>query len=674
MDNGPPSAPSLATRVPIQPLPDHLINQIAAGEVVERPASIVKELVENALDAGATRIEVLLEGGGLERIRVRDDGHGIAAGELSVALARHATSKIASIEDLQRVATMGFRGEALASVASVSRLSLVSRAADAEHGAAIRHRHDGSAEAAPAPHPRGTTVDVESLFHNVPARRKFMRTPRTEQTRCEAVVRSLALAHPHCAFSVTHEGRESFACAAATDAPGRDARVTRVLGKPFGAAARAIALEQGALGLSGWIAEPTFSRASADMQHFYVNRRAVRDKVVIHAVRQAYRDLVYHARHPAFVLFLEIAPDGVDVNVHPGKEEVRFRDSQLVHGFVRRSLQEFLAAITPAGSPPASRPHGAGGGAGGARDELDGRAVADGVAGPGRAATPFQRRMPLEPRAEFDAMRRLAGAGHGPGAARPIDPYGREPFGGRAEAPPGVDGAGEAFSRPGESRAGHGRGDPVAGEATGEATGEADGEADGGVPPLGYALAHLHGVYVLAQNAHGLIVVDAHAAHERITYERLKAAHGAREVRAQALLVPVSLDVGEAEADRFEQSAEWLRELGLGIDRQGPATLCVREVPALLGRGDIAALVRDVLSDLVEHDGSERVQAASEAVLSSMACHGSVRANRALSVSEMNALLRQMESTPNSGQCNHGRPTWAALPMDALDGLFLRGR
>ena len=672
--------------VPIQPLPDHLINQIAAGEVVERPASIVKELVENSLDAGATRIEVLLERGGIERIRVRDDGGGIPADELALALGRHATSKLASIADLQSVRTMGFRGEALASIASVSRLALTSRAAGAEHGATIRHRHDGAAETVPAPHPRGTTVDVEALFHNVPARRKFLKAVRTEQGRAEAVVRALAMAHPECAFSVVHDGRESFACPAASDAAGRDARVTRILGKGFGAAARAIALEAGGLGLSGWIAEPAFSRSQPDMQHFFVNRRGVRDKTVSHAVKLAYRDLVYHARHPAFVLFLDIAPEEVDVNVHPGKQEVRFRDGQLVHGFVKRSLQEFLAAVTPADAVGVDAGAGIGPGAGsgeGARPGSDasaggagrgtvpaggaatasagapshGTGISGGKAGRHVGSAPVQRSMPLEVRAQLDGMSRLAAPPRTARAPMPLDPYGR------ADAVADRAVAGE-------------RGTAVTGAAAEGASpdGVADATGAADVPPLGYALAHLHGVYVLAQNADGLVLVDAHAAHERITYERLKAAHAARDVRAQALLVPVSLDVSEEEAERAEAASEWLSEVGLGVDRQGPAKLCIREVPALLGRADAAALVRDVLSDLVEHESSERVQVALDAVLSSMACHGSVRANRALGVGEMNALLRQMEATPNSGQCNHGRPTWTALPMDALDALFLRGR
>ena len=417
----------------------------------------------------------------------------------------------------------------------------------------------------------------------------------------------------------------------------------------------------------------------------------MRDRTVGHAVRLAYRDLVYHARHPAFVLFLGIAPEQVDVNVHPGKQEVRFRDTQLVHGFVRRSLQEFLAAVTPAegaglgggsdgtpssdGAPRAADPGG------------EGAARAGGTRRGGSAGAPWQHAMPLDPRVQYEAMRRLGapprsndGAPSGR-ALRPIDPYGRDGGSGGGPTPASpVGGSSDRVRTGGASEAfAIADGDaPTAGVPGGRGTRAGVDEREAlegdGVPPLGFALAHLHGVYVLAQNADGLVLVDAHAAHERITYERLKAAHATRDVRAQALLVPLSLDVSEEEAERAETAADWLRELGLGVDRQGPSTLCIREVPALLGRGDAAALVRDVLSDLVEHDASERVQEATDAVLSSMACHGSVRANRALTVGEMNALLRQMETTPNSGQCNHGRPTWTALPMDALDGLFLRGR
>lgn len=629
----------------IEQLPDHLINQIAAGEVVERPASIVKELLENALDAGATQITVELEQGGLDKIRVRDNGCGIVAEQLPLALSRHATSKIRSMADLQEVATLGFRGEALPSIASVSRLTLTSGTDAAEHGSRIDYQSDGSVKQAPAPHPTGTTVDVASLFYNIPARRKFMRTPRTEFARCETVVKTLAMAQPACAFNLVHNGKPVFECKAALDAEAQNVRIARILGKGFGEAARAVSLEGAGLVLSGWVAEPSFSRSQADMQYFYVNRRVVRDKVISHAVKQAYSDLIYHQRFPAFVLFLEIDPTAVDVNVHPGKQEVRFRDSQLVHGFIRRSIKEFLAAISPqtelesAGAAqqgahpapdealaeahaPSSAPHG--------------ESAGPGAGYPGHYRPPTQQSMRLKVQEQFNGMSRLAAPASR--APEPISPYASG-------------------------------GDPLSMGAGATSTDEA---AD--IPPLGFARAHLHGVYILAENAEGMIVVDAHAAHERITYERLKTAYHDGQLKTQALLVPVTLDVSEAEADRCEQEAVWLSSLGFGVDRMAPEQLCIREVPAILGRCDVSALLRDVLSDLMSHDNSERLAAAVNDVLSSMACHGSVRANRALSVSEMNALLRQIETTPNSGQCNHGRPTWTAMSMQELDKLFLRGR
>ncbi len=631
----------------IQQLPDHLINQIAAGEVVERPASIVKELVENSLDAGATRIVIDLDQGGLDRIRIRDNGCGIDAEDLPKALSRHATSKILSMEDLQKVATLGFRGEALPSIASVSRLTLTSRIADSEHGARIDYQPDVAMQQEPAAHPVGTTVDVNSLFYNVPARRKFMRTARTEFSRCETVVKTLAMAKPECAFTLNHNGKTSFECKAALDAEAQNARITRILGKGFGEAARAVSLEGAGLHLSGWVADPSFSRSQADMQYFYVNQRMVRDKVISHAVKQAYSDLIYHQRHPAFVLFLQMDPTTVDVNVHPGKQEVRFRESQLVHGFVRRSIKEFLAAVTPAdsladGETPAGIDHGQGfmGNAGMSSDQVVTGSGSGSGAGGGYSRVPFQRPMPLQVQEQLDAMNRLGAPGTSPGpgarAPEPISPYARS-----------GDGLRERMNEPDESAV---------------------------IPPLGFARAHLHGVYILAENRDGLIIVDAHAAHERITYERLKALYHDGALNRQALLVPVTLDVSEAEADRCEAERDWLQGIGLVVDRMAPEQLCIREVPAILGQADVSALLRDVLSDLMNHDSSERLRAAVDEVLSSMACHGSVRANRGLSLSEMNALLRQIESTPNSGQCNHGRPTWTALDMAALDKLFLRGR
>ena len=624
----------------IRQLPDHLINQIAAGEVIERPASIVKELLENSLDAGATHCWIDIEQGGLDRIRVRDNGIGIAADDLELALSRHATSKIDSLADLESVSTMGFRGEALPSIASVSRLVLTSKTADAEQAWVLRYRHDATLEKEPSAHPQGTTVDVRSLFYNVPARRKFMRTPRTEYTRSEALVKTLAMASSHCAFTLTHNGKTTFECKAADSQSLRNARITKILGKPFGEAARVVdiegpAIESGGLRLQGWVADPSFSRSQTDMQYFYVNNRAVKDKIIANAVKQAYSDLIYHQRFPAFVLFLEIDTRAVDVNVHPGKQEVRFRDSQIVHGFIRRSLKTFLATVTP--------------------DDVVG-VDADGVvvecsdskaqglrtpsSFPGAGgAQPVQSSIPLRVREQFDGMSRLGATN--PNAPCPIDPYSRS-----------------NETKPSLSK-----------EQTSDSTTD-----DTQAPPLGFAVAHLHGVYVLAQNSHGLIIVDAHAAHERITYERLKQEYADGAIKTQALLVPVSVSVSEAEADCCEAQVESLNEIGFCVDRLGLEEIRVRSVPVILGHADCSALVKDVLSDLLEYGSSERIKQAIDAVLSSMACHGSVRANRQLNVVEMNALLRLIEVTQNSGQCNHGRPTWTQLDMQFLDNLFMRGR
>ncbi|MFK8082304.1 MAG: DNA mismatch repair endonuclease MutL [Granulosicoccus sp.] len=634
----------------IQQLPDHLINQIAAGEVVERPASIVKELLENALDAGATKISVELDQGGLDRIRIRDNGSGIAREQLPLALSRHATSKINSMEDLQSVSSMGFRGEALPSIASVSRLSITSATADAEHAAKIQYQGSGELDVEPASHPVGTAVDVQSLFYNVPARRKFMRTARTEFARCENIVKTLAMAHPLTAFSIVHNGKNVFECKSADTVEAQGLRVARILGKGFGEAAHHVSIDGAGLGLSGWLADPAFSRSQADMQYFYVNGRMIRDKVVSHAVKQAYSDLIYHQRFPAFVLFLEMDPQAVDVNVHPGKQEVRFRDSQSVHGFIRHSIKQLLAAIRPADS------------LGGSTSDAD-RLADDGNVPPVLPGNsnreparqsgfsghpPIQKAMPLQVREQFEAMQRL-GADSNPAAPKPISPYGAQQ---------------SVLDRMSSARL----------EGSDPTLQTVDPDNAEGIPPLGFARAHLHGVYVLAENAQGLILVDAHAAHERITYERLKADYSEGSLKTQVLLVPVSVDVSESEADRCESEAKWLAGLGLAVDRMAPEQLIIREVPAILGRSDVAALLRDVLSDLMDVDNSERLSGAVDQVLSSMACHGSVRANRGLSVAEMNALLRQIEATPNSGQCNHGRPTWTALSMQDLDKLFLRGR
>jgi len=590
----------------IHQLPDTLINQIAAGEVVERPASVVKELVENALDAGARRIDIDLEEGGVRLIRVRDDGGGMAAHDLPLAIARHATSKIASLDDLESVATLGFRGEALPSIASVSRFVLMSRHNGSEHGAALQVDGGRIGEVTPRPHPQGTTVEVRDLFFNVPARRKFLRAERTELGHIEEWLRSLALARPDVELRVSHNGKPSRRYRGDSMLASSE-RLLETLGEEFSRNALRIDHSGAGLRLHGWIAQPVYNRASADQQYLYVNGRSVRDRSVAHAVRQAYADVLFHGRQPAYVLFLELDPRAVDVNVHPAKHEVRFRESRLIHDFVYRTLQEALAA-TRAGTRPGA------------------------AAMPSPpASSSMQWAMPQPNLAlQVDELR----AGY---AAL----YGRN-----AE----IDTSTASVDMP----------LPATMDAT--------------LPPLGHAIAQLHGIYILAEIGDGLIVVDMHAAHERIGYEKLKTAHDGVGVRVQPLLVPQAVAVSEREAEIAEREAATLAELGFEVSRAGPQTLLLRGVPALLADGDVEALLRDVLADLREHGGSRRVAEARDELLSTMACHAAVRAHRRLSVPEMNALLREMEATLRSGQCNHGRPTWARFNLAEIDKWFLRGR
>jgi len=606
--------------VPIRPLPDTLINQIAAGEVVERPASVVKELVENALDAGAGRVDIDLEEGGVRLIRIRDDGGGIAADELALAVSRHATSKIASLDDLEAVATLGFRGEALPSIASVSRFRLASRRPGDGHGAELQVDGGRVGEVAPKAHAPGTTVEVRDLFFNVPARRKFLRAERTELGHIEEWLRSLALARPDVELRVSHNGKPSRRYRPGDTDAGM--RLGETLGEDFVRAALRIDHAGAGMRLHGWIAQPHYSRSSADQQYLYVNGRAVRDRSVAHAVKLAYQDVLFHGRQPAYVLFLELDPARVDVNVHPAKHEVRFRDGRLVHDFVFRTLQEALAhtragaeAGAAAGSPQAAATQGAAGTAGGV---------------PGWTPRPQPLGLRVDEAAGTYAV--LYGPGEARGAA------------------------------------------PVAGPAPLPRQDAALPAGDGEVPPLGFAVAQLHGIYILAENAEGLVVVDMHAAHERIGYERLKSAHDGLGLRAQPLLVPLALAVGERDADMAEREAQTLAELGFDVTRNGPQTLAVRSVPAVLAHADPEALLRDVLADLREHGATRRVAAARDELLSTMACHGAVRANRRLTLPEMNALLRDMEATERSGQCNHGRPTWARFSLGEIDRWFLRGR
>ena len=601
--------------VPIRPLPDTLINQIAAGEVVERPASVVKELVENALDAGARRVDIDLEEGGVRLIRIRDDGGGIAVGELPLAVSRHATSKIASLDDLEAVATLGFRGEALPSIASVSRFRLASRRPDDAHGAELQVDGGRVGEVAPVAHAPGTTVEVRDLFFNVPARRKFLRAERTEMGHIEEWLRSLALARPDVELRVSHNGKPSRRYRPGDSDAGM--RLGETLGEDFVRAALRIDHAGAGLRLHGWIAQPHYSRSSTDQQYLYVNGRAVRDRSVAHAVKLAYQDVLFHGRQPAYVLFLELDPLRVDVNVHPAKHEVRLRDGRLVHDFVFRTLQEALAHTRAGNAPAGADNHGQGAFSSGQRPP-----------DPGFSDSGFAQR----PQSLGLRLDEAAGAY----AALYASP------GGMPVALPRQD-----LSLP---------------------------TGDGEVPPLGFAVAQLHGIYILAESVEGLVVVDMHAAHERIGYERLKSAHDGIGLRAQPLLVPLTLAVGERDADIAEREAQTLVELGFDVTRSGPQSLAVRSVPALLANADPETLLRDVLADLREHGATRRIAAARDELLSTMACHGAVRANRRLTVPEMNALLRDMEATERSGQCNHGRPTWARFSLGEIDRWFLRGR
>ena len=595
--------------MPIRALPGHLVNQIAAGEVIERPASVVKELVENSLDAGAKKIRIDVDGGGDRRIRILDDGQGIPADEIPLALHPHATSKISSLDDLEHVASLGFRGEALASIASVSRLTLASRPPEAEAGHRVACEGGKTGEVEPVAMPPGTLIEVRDLFYNTPARRKFLKTERTEYGHIDELVKRLALGRMGTEFELVHDGKASRRYPAADAQAERDRRVARVCGTEFLESALTIETEHRGLRLTGWVARPSFSRSQADMQYFFVNGRLVRDRLVAHAVRQAYSDVLYSGRHPAYVLMLDMDPARVDVNVHPQKTEVRFRDGRLVHDFLFSMLNRTLSETRPGAEghrgSPARAPEGGGSGFGGAdRDRQAGLGLA--VA---------------------EAAQRL---------------YRPESQGGAQRSAAAIAGSGA--------------------------------ESDEDIPPLGFALAQVHGVYVLAQNARGLVLVDMHAAHERIVYERMKTAWQEDRVRSQPLLVPETLSVSSKEVRALENHADALKRLGFELDAAGPESVLIRAVPTLLARADAAGLVRDVLSDLVELGGTKRVEQSIDELLSTAACHGSVRANRRLNEAEMNALLRDMERTERSDQCNHGRPTWVELDMQQLDRLFLRGR
>jgi DNA mismatch repair protein MutL len=631
---------SPAARRPIRELPDELISQIAAGEVVERPASVVRELLDNALDAGATQITLRLSAGGVRLIAVEDDGAGIAREELSTALKRHATSKIASLLDLESVGTMGFRGEALAAINSVSELALLSRMA----GDASAHLLDGrTGELRPAARGTGTTVEVKELFYSTPARRKFLKTDATELAHCVEAVRRHALARPDVGFAIWHEGKLVEQWRATT----LEQRLADVLGEEFLAQSIAVNYSAGTVRVTGRAGLPDVARARADQQFAYVNGRFVRDKVLTHAARSAYEDVLHGQRQPVYALYVEMDPTRVDVNVHPTKIEVRFRDSREIHQAVRHAVENALAV--PRAQALAA--------------QTGGNEVAQGAdAGqraPEGASSPFieqnwhqpsvkwsQPAMNFGPRADsrvsdFEAM----------WPVHPSAPAAAEP----AMTSPATDP------------------ELLASFAAGTATANV-ALPQTAVWPLGRAIAQLHGVYILAENAQGLILVDMHAAHERILYERLKQQMDAAQLSSQPLLIPATFAATPQEVATAEASAETLQMLGLEITAFSPKTLAVRAVPTTLAQGDAVELARSVLAELALHDASTVVQRARNELLGTMACHGAVRANRRLTLDEMNALLRQMEATERSDQCNHGRPTWRQLTMRELDGLFLRGR
>lgn len=602
--------------MPIRQLPEQLINQIAAGEVIERPASVVKELVENAIDAGAGLVEVELEAGGVKLVRVRDDGGGIDAAELPLALTRHATSKIGSLDDLESVRSMGFRGEALPSIASVSQFRITSRTVDAAHANTIEADNGRLSAVKPAQHPRGTTVEMRELFFNVPARRKFLKTEKTELGHIEDGLRAMALARPETGFVLRHGGRELMRCPRAESIA---ERVDHLLGESFLEQSLRIEHHVAGLSLTGFVGLPTAARSSADRQYFFVNRRLVRDRVIAHAVKQAYADVLFHGRYPTFVLFLELDPTAVDVNVHPAKAEVRFREQRMVHDFLFRSLHEALAqtragqVAAPANIGPLAR------------------------YGP----APVQSNLRVQ-----DSLQAFAGLYGGSSTPVPVGAPMHALFPERSIPTPL----------------------PAAGDDA------AASQNDPDIPPMGYALGQLHGVYILAQNAAGLALVDMHAAHERITYERMKADRACGNLPAQHLLVPIAITLGSREADAAEAHAAELAALGIEFSRTAVDRIVVKRIPLALAEANVEALLHDVLREYVEHERSRKLEEFQNELLATMACHAAIRANRRLSLPEMNAILRQMEATERSGQCNHGRPTWVQLGMTDLDRLFLRGR
>jgi DNA mismatch repair protein MutL len=597
----------------IHALPPQLINQIAAGEVVERPASVVKELVENSLDAQAKHIQIEIEQSGIRLIKIRDDGCGIVKEDLSLALSRHATSKISSLADLEHISSMGFRGEALPSISSIARLTLISRTSDSDCAWRVRaDGHEQDFDCQPAPHPQGTTVEVRDLFYNTPARRKFLKSEKTEFSHIETLIRRMALSRFDVSFKLIHNQREVCHLKAADSEAQQLQRLASICGREFIEQAVKIDFSASDLHLSGWVGLPTFSRSQQDMQYFYVNGRLIKDALVAHAVKQAYQDVLFHGRHPVFVLYLQLNPALVDVNAHPAKSEVRFREGRLVHDFLFSALYRCLANQRPASQPNVSL----------ANKEND---ESIRTASPVEDAQSYSQTPATQVALPFQVSEL------------------QQSYGFSDKDLPGFKNL--------------------------EGLKTADN-----FPPLGYALAHLHNIYILSETKTGLILVDTHAAHERVTYERLKLQYQQGQVPHQPLLLPIKIAVTAHEADLAEQQQRFFAELGFEINQLAPETLLVRAIPVLLAKANPEKLIRDVLADMAMYGVSSRIQERSNQVLAKMACHGSVRAGRRLTVDEMNALLREMEKTERIGQCNHGRPTWIELSGTDLDRFFLRGQ
>lgn len=619
------SASASSDRQSIQELPAHLINQIAAGEVVERPFSVVKELVENSIDAGASKITINIEAGGKNLISIVDNGSGIDRSELALALSRHATSKIRSLADLTNVTSMGFRGEALPSIASVSALTIRSKALGSDEAFEVSVDNGDLIGPRPCVHAQGTSIEVRDLFFNVPARRKFLRKDTTEFMHIERMVKRLALAHFSIAWTLKHNGKTILDLLATETQAGKEGRLKQLLGQKFIEHAIWIEHDSAELKLSGWIALPAFSRSQRDLQYSFVNSRSLNDKVFSHAVKLGYRDVMFHGRHPAYVLFLEMSPDAVDVNAHPAKSEVRFRDSRRIHDFLRHSVESALAQTTPGQQETRFMPTDPS--TLGLTENAEG-----GIVDRNHAQLSVQDAMSLY---------------HGGGVDHSTSSIGRSQF--QYQSTNSQTG----YSTPGSHEHTHGPTEGV----------------------LGHALAQLHGIYILAQNAKGLVMVDMHAAHERVLYEQMKTRFAQEKLISQPLLVPVSMRVTGEEVRLLEELKDDLLALGIEYDLSGPDTVLIRAFPAMLQRQyDADTLLRDLLSESSELERSEQIEARFDHILATMACHGSVRANRQLTIPEMNTLLRQMENTERADQCNHGRPTWTELPLGTLDKIFMRGQ